>query len=256
MRLRPTLFVVVGPARSVRAGSAIFVAMVALVALVGLLAGGCRKERNWAACALPDDGCKRGFQCIEQRCVADGELDADVVGAPGDAGVDRAPGGEIDVGPDPRSCTSDDECSRKSPAAPTCQNGTCEACKGNEGCAGRPERPICDGKTGRCVGCVAVADCSKDPEKPVCAGNVCVPCNQAAPGACMATTRAMCAPSTGRCVDCQSPKDCVGKAGPLCVAGQCVKCNAMGVPATACEEQVPGRAVCDATLGCVECAAA
>jgi hypothetical protein len=102
--------------------------------------------------------------------------------------------------------------------------------------------------------CGTNLDCT-DPAKAFCVAGVCVGCQSAGAGACVAPTSA-CDLSSGKCVGCLTDSQCTtDPAKGFCVAGSCVGCGVAG--ATGCSARTDGKTTCattgTATGQCVEC---
>lgn len=101
----------------------------------------------------------------------------------------------------------------------------CVQCLTNDHC---PESTlsVCDVGTNTCVACLTSAQCANDVMTPTCESNVCVACEDNAPGAvsedCLAaSSNELSHCISGKCVECRTNDDCKGKGD----AGEDVVCD-------------------------------
>jgi hypothetical protein len=142
-------------------------------------------------------------------------------------------------------------------ATPVCGTGslanTCQECKANAQCAGKPATPVC--ADGKCVACNTSADCTSSPVAPICdtTNHKCVACAGADKTSC--ATRSTAAPvclSSGACAECGVDLDCKAPGRLACsTANTCVQCTSTNF--TSCSGATP---ICDVLNGgtCAKCA--
>lgn len=136
-------------------------------------------------------------------------------------------------------CLVQSDC--KSVSRPTCEAGTCIACRNNDDCIGRAGKPLCDMATasatlGQCVQCITGSDCANP--TPQCSNHQCIGCTS--DDACTDLSNPECNP-TGSCIPCTADAACIGRPGTeVCdtaagaTQGKCVQCT--GAKYAACKQ--------------------
>ncbi len=153
-------------------------------------------------------------------------VDASIPDVPGTCALDGdCPSAELPfcVGGVCVACKTSAQCHGDAPVCSAAH--TCVSCAAAE--AGCPSaKQVCEVDSGRCVECRGDEDCAGNPEKSFCVGETCVGCTAAASDACARRDPGNPAcEAPGVCVECASHSDCTGGA-PICdtAAHRCNPC--------------------------------
>lgn len=176
--------------------------------------------------------------------VAPGASDIDAQTEASDSAAEGGPADALVLSTFDAGCSSHLVCSA---SAPSCQDGTCSACRTSADCARFPATPAC-GPSGACVPCTAEQKLMCVGSTPVCdaRANRCVQCNLDTD---CGEERADCKPDH-TCGLCSEDVDCA-RFGKVCNkgSGQCVECRPQSEEADCRSDQRcdPAQADCAGT---------